>query len=419
MRFPFQLRPAAICAVAASMVVAVAGCGRDDTEGEAGGAAASPGITDTEIKIGGSYPLSGPASAYATIAQGARARFEAQNAEGGVNGRKITFTAMDDGYEPARALTNARRLVEQDEVFAVFGSVGTATNLAAWDYLNQQKVPNLFLGTGGSQFGEDPDARPYSIGWQPDYAAEARVYAEYLKRERPDARVAILYQNDDFGTTLLDSFTESVDGTQIEIVQQESYEATDPTISSQMRNLSNSDADTFVNFSSPKFAAQSIAAISQSSWKPLHILSNVSASKELVFKPVGLENAKGIISENYYKDPIDARWADDPAMQQYKAAIERYEPRANPNEQFTALGWSAASTLIAALEQMQEPTRESLMEAVKNMDTTLPSLLPDVKVETSPTDYYPIQSMYITEFDGDQWQLQGDVIHAEAGKAQE
>src|SRR3954454_20077230 len=245
MRYLAQLRPTALCALAAFTLLA-SGCGRADEGGgsnSAGGNASSPGITDKEIKLGASYPLSGPASAYAVIADGAKARFEAENAKGGVNGRKINLTVLDDGYEPQRAVTNTKRLIEQDKVFALFGSLGTANNLAVWDYVNQQKVPHLFLGTGGTQFGEDPAKHPYTMGWQPDYSSEARAYAEYLKESKPNAKVAALYQNDDFGKTLLDSFEKATQGTAIKVTARESYEATDPTITSQMRKLSASGAD--------------------------------------------------------------------------------------------------------------------------------------------------------------------------------
>ena len=397
------------------MVLAI-GCGRGDEEGGVGGggksAAASPGITDTSIKLGGSYPLSGPASAYASIAAGAEARFEAENAKGGVDGRKISFTTLDDGYEPQRAVTNARRLIERDQVFALFNTLGTPNNLATWDYVNQKKVPHVYLATGASAWGADIDKHPYTIGWQPDYVSEAHTYAEFLKEKKPNAKVAVLYQNDGFGKDLLGGFEKSIAGSAIKVVAKESYEATDPTITSQMRKLGSSGADTFLNITTPKFSAQSIAALAKSDWKPLHILNNVGASKNLVLKPVGLENAKGIYSTAYFKDPEDPKWDDDAAMKEFKAGVKKYEPKANPQETFVAYGWAAASTMIEALKAMKEPTRESLMEAVRNMDVEIPLLLPGIRVKTGEGDGYPIQANQIMRFNGENWELQGDVIDA-------
>lgn len=412
MKFTAHIRPAALCALAA-MTLLTAGCGGRDDEGSDGdgAGATSPGITETEIKLGASYPLSGPASAYGVIADGAKARFEAANAEGGVNGRKISLKVLDDGYEPQRAVTNTRKLVEVDKVFALFGSLGTANNLAVWDYTNQQKVPHVFLGTGGSEFGEDPKAHPYSIGWQPDYGSEARAYAEYVKGEKPNAKVAVLYQNDDFGKSILEAFEKGVEGSGVQIVAKESYEATDPTITSQMRKLASSGADTFLDATTPKPGAQAIAFIAKSNWKPLHVMGNVSASKNLVFKPVGVENAKGIVSMQYYKDPGSDRFANDAAMKTYKAAVSKYT-KADPDDEFAALGWAAASTMVSALKKIENPTREELMNAVKSLDVSIPMLLPGVKVQTSESDYYPIQSLQIVKFDGEQWQPQGEAIDA-------
>jgi branched-chain amino acid transport system substrate-binding protein len=403
-------------ALFALATVLASGCGRSDEDGGVGGGsqtAAAPGVTETSFKLGGSYPFSGPASAYASIASGVKARFAAENAKGGVDGRKIEFVALDDGYEPQRAVTNARRLVEQEKVFALFNTLGTPNNLAIWDYLNQQKVPQLYVATGASAFGADVSAHPFTTGWQPDYVSEAKAYAEFLKSEKPKAKVAVLFQNDGFGKDLLGGFEKAIEGSEIEIVARESYEVTDPTISSQMRKLASSGGDTFLNITTPKFSAQAIAAIAKSDWKPLHILNNVGASKKLVLEPVGLKNAKDIVSMTYFKDPEDPQWADDAAMQEYKAGMKEFEPKADPLEAFCAYGWTAASTMIEALKAMKEPTREALMEAVRNMDVEIPMLLPGVKVTTSGTDDgYPIQATQIMKFNGENWELQGDVIEA-------
>jgi branched-chain amino acid transport system substrate-binding protein len=399
----------------AVLVLLLVGCGRDEGgEGEGGGEAADPGITDTTIKLGGSYPFSGPASGYGTISRGANAYFQYVNDQGGVNGRKIEFVTYDDAYEPQRALTNARRLVEQDEVFALFNTLGTANNLAIWDYANQQEVPHVLVATGASDWGADIQAHPWTIGWQPNYVTEARVYAQYLKENKPDATVAVLYQNDAFGEDLLGGFEEAIKGTGIRIVDRQSYEVSDPSVASQVNKLAASGADVFLDITTPKFGAQAVAAVAQTSWKPLHLLNNVSASKTQVLVPVGLENAQGIITTAYFKDPEDPQWADDEAMRTYKENLAKYEPDADPNETFNAYGWTVASTLVEALKQMKEPTRESLMEAVRNLDVEIPMLLPGIRVQTSPTDGYPIEAMQISQFRGENYHLIGEVIEAPA-----
>jgi branched-chain amino acid transport system substrate-binding protein len=405
----------AIAAVIATALL-LAACGRDDDGGGggAGGGATDPGITDTEIKIGGSYPFSGPASAYRLIADGAKAHFEFVNAKGGVGGRKISFQTLDDAYEPPKAVQNVRRLIEQEKVFALFNTLGTPNNLAIWDYVNQQEVPHVFVATGASAWGADIKAHPWTIGWQPNYVTEAKVYTDYLDSEKPDAKVAVLYQNDGFGKDFLSGFEQAIADTDVKVVAKESYEVTDPTITSQMRKLAGSGADTFLNITTPKFSAQAIAAIAKSDWKPLHILNNVGASKSLVLQPVGLENAVDIVSTQYFKDPEDPQWADDPAMREYKENLKKYSPRSNVNDPFNAYGWAAAQTMVKALEGMEEPTREALMDSVRNMDTEIPMLLPGIKLQTSPEDGYPIEAMQIMQFNGENWELQGDVIEAPA-----
>jgi branched-chain amino acid transport system substrate-binding protein len=393
--------------VLAAVAMLATGCGRSDDEEE------SPGVTDDSIKLGGSYPFSGPASAYKNISDGAKAYFSFTNAKGGVDGRKIEFVTLDDGYEPPRAVQNARRLVEQEKVFALFNTLGTPNNLAIWDYTNQEKVPQVFVATGASDWGEDVAKHPYTIGWQPDYVTEAQTYGAYLKENEPNAKVAVLYQNDGFGKDLLGGFEEAIKGSNVKIVARESYEVTDPTIASQIAKLASSGADTFLNITTPKFSAQAIAAVAKSGWKPLHILNNVGASKTLVLTPVGLDNAKGIVSTAYFKDPEDPRWAKDPAMVQYKAALKKYSPRSNPDDPFNLYGWAAAETMVQALRDMKTPTRDGLMEAVRSMNFRSPILLPGVTVQTSKTDGYPLESMQIQQFNGENWELQGDLVDAQ------
>jgi branched-chain amino acid transport system substrate-binding protein len=395
-------------ALIAALALALAACGRDEEEG--GG---DPGIDDDSVKLGGSYPFSGPASAYRSIAVGARAHFKSVNAEGGVDGRKIEFVTLDDAYEPPRAVQNARRLIQQEEVFALFNTLGTPNNVAIWDFVNEQEVPHVFVATGASLWGADIESHPWTTGWQPDYVTESQVYADYLEKEKPQAKVAVLYQNDAFGEDLLNGFKDAIKGTDIEIVAEESYEVTDPTVSSQMSKLASSDADTFLNISTPKFSAQAIAAQAKLGWKVLHILNNVGASKKLVLEPVGLENAQGIVSTSYFMDPEDPQWADDPAMAEYKEGMERFEPRADPEDPFHVYGWAVANTMVRALEGMEEPTREALMDSVRNMDEEIPILLPGIEVKMDGSnDTYPIEAMQIMRFEGENWKLQGDVIQA-------
>jgi branched-chain amino acid transport system substrate-binding protein len=395
-------------AVLAGVALALAACGRDEEEG--GG---DPGIDDDSIKLGGSYPFSGPASAYRSIAVGARAHFKSVNAEGGVDGRKIEFVTLDDAYEPPRAVQNARRLIQQEEVFALFNTLGTPNNVAIWDYVNEQEVPHIYVATGASLWGADTGAHPWTTGWQPDYVTESQVYADFLDQENPQAKVAVLYQNDAFGEDLLNGFKEAIQGTDIQIVAEESYEVTDPTVASQMAKLANSDADTFLNITTPKFSAQAIAAQAKLGWKVLHILNNVGASKKLVLEPVGLENAQGIVSTSYFMDPEDPQWADDPAMREYYDAMEKHEARADPEDPFHVYGWAVANTMVRALEGMEEPTREALMDSVRNMEEEIPILLPGIKVQMDgENDAYPIEAMQIMRFEGENWKLQGDVIQA-------
>jgi len=409
MRRSHRLWLPALLAILALLATA---CGRGSSGSSTGNAAggSDPGITASTIKLGGSYPFSGPASAYGTIGVAAKAYFDWLNAKGGINGRKVEFTTLDDGYEPARALQNAKRLVEQDKVFALFNTLGTPNNLAIWDYTNQQKVPQVFVATGASYWGADVAKHPFTIGWQPDYVSEARVYASYLKQSKPNAKVAVLYQNDAYGKDLLNGFKDATQGSGIQVTAAESYEVTDPTVDSQVSKLANSKADVFLDVTTPKFAAQAIHRLTEVDWKPLHILNNVSASKSLVLKPAGLAASKGIVSVTYFKDPEDPRWANDPAMQEYKAGLRQYAPNADVNEPFNVYGWAVANTMAEALKQMKQPTRAALMDTVRNMNMQIPLLLPGISVETSPTDGYPIQDMQIMKFDGNLWQLLGNVI---------
>jgi branched-chain amino acid transport system substrate-binding protein len=401
--------------IVALLVVAVAlvaaGCGRSSSDN--GSSSSSPGITSKQITLGGSYPFSGPASAYRTIAEGAKAYFDMVNAKGGVNGRKIKFITLDDSYEPPKAVQNSRTLIQQDKVFALFNTLGTANNAAIMKSVNQQKVPQLFVATGASIFGNNVKQFPYTTGWQPDYVTEAKVYVNYLKKVKPNAKVAVLYQNDEFGKDLLNGFTSAANGSNVKVVAKQSYEVTDPTVSSQMSKLKSSGADTFLNITTPKFSAQAIVAAAKLGWHPLHILNNVGASKQLVLQPAGLKNAQGIVSTTYFKDPEDPKWANDPAMKEYKAGLKKYQPRADPLDPFHVYGWGAAETMTDALRRMKKPTRAALMQAVRSTNENVGILLPGINVKLDGTsDGFPIEAMQIEKFEGKNWKLQGKVVQA-------
>ena len=407
-------RLAALCA--AGLLLAACGGGRSEGAG-GGGGQTSPGITDTEVKLGGSYPLSGPASAYATISKAVQACFKKANEQGGVKmgdgkTRKVTFTVYDDGYQPSRMVENARRLVEQDQVFALFNTLGTPTNSAIFDYMNQQKVPHLFVATGASKWGADIQAKPWTSGWQPTYSTEAAIYAAYLKQENPDATVAVLYQNDDYGKDYLNGFKTAIEGSDIKIVAEKSYQVSDPSVDSQVVNLAQSKADVFFNITTPKFAAQAIKKKAEIGWDALQLLNNVSASIESVLKPAGLDASKGAITAAYLKEPSDPQWKDDPGMQQYLADAKKYGDF-NPLDPFGVTGFATCDTMIKVLQDTKQPTREALMDAVRNMDYENPLLLPGIQIKTSPDDGYPIESEQLQRFDGEAWQLFGDIIRYE------
>jgi branched-chain amino acid transport system substrate-binding protein len=395
----------AIAVTMAAGGLAVGGCGRDE------GSTQTEGVTDKTIKLGGSYPFSGPASAYGTIGRSAKAYFDYVNSKGGVNGRKIEFTTLDDGYDPARAVSNSKRLITEEKVFALFNTLGTAPNLAAWDYVNQQKVPHLYLATGASDWGEDVEKHPYTIGWQPDYVTESTAYGEFLKKEKPAAKVAVLYQNDGFGKDLMGGFEKAIEGSGIKIVARESYEVTDPSVAPQVAKLAASGADTFLDITTPKPGAQAVGAVAKSDWRPLHILNNVASSKALVLKPVGFDAAQGIVSTAYLKDPEDKQWASDAAMKEYKDNLQKFAPKLDVNEPFNVYGWAAAETMVKALEQAgDKPDRKKLMDAVRNMDENVGMLLPGIKIKTGEGDGYPMQSMQIMRFKGENWKLEGEVF---------
>jgi branched-chain amino acid transport system substrate-binding protein len=396
----------------------LAACGRDDSGGGGGGGGGSsdPGITDTSIKLGSSYPFSGPASAYSAIPKALNGFFKKLNESGGVNGRKVEFVTYDDGYEPQRALANAKRLVEQDKVFALVNPLGTANNVAMRDYLNQRKVPQLFVATGATLFGSEQAKYPYTTGWQPTYQTESKVYAQYLKTAKPNAKVAVLYQNDGFGKDLLGGFTEGIKGSQISVVAKESYEATDPTVAPQVKKLAASKADVFLDITTPKAGAQAIATVAQTGWKPLHILNGVAASKAQVLKPVGFQYAQGIVTASYFKAADDPRWASDDAVKQFRTDFAKYAPGADPTDPYSVYGWLVGETIVQALQKMSSPTRAAMLDAAKHLDFSPALMLPGITVKTDgDSDPYPIEAMQIAQFTGENFVLKGSVIQASSG----
>jgi branched-chain amino acid transport system substrate-binding protein len=396
----------------------LAACGRDDSGGGGGGggASADPGITDSSVKLGSSYPFSGPASAYSAIPKALNGFFKKLNENGGVNGRKVEFITYDDGYEPQRALSNAKRLVEQDKVFALVNPLGTANNIAMRDYLNQRKVPQLFVATGATLFGSEQAKFPYTTGWQPTYQTESKVYAQYLKSAKPNAKVAVLYQNDGFGKDLLGGFTEGIKGSQVSVVAQESYEATDPTVAPQVKKLAASKADVFLDITTPKAGAQAIATVAQTGWKPLHILNGVAASKAQVLKPVGFQYAQGIVTASYFKAADDPRWANDQAVKGFLADLKKYAPDADPTDPYSVYGWLVGETIVQTLQKMSSPTRNAMVDAAKHLDFSPALMLPGISVKTDgESDPYPIEAMQVAQFTGENFVLKGSVIQASSG----
>ncbi len=370
------------------------------------------GATDTEIKIGNIMPYSGPASAYGIIGRTEAAYFKKINEEGGINGRKINFVSYDDAYSPPKAVEQARKLVESDEVLLIFNSLGTPSNSAIHKYMNSKKVPQLFVATGATKWN-DAKNFPWTMGWQPNYQSETRIYAKYLLKNKPDAKVAVLYQNDDYGKDYLKGLKDGLgDKAASMIVAEESYETTEPTIDSHIVKLKATGADVFVNITTPKFAAQAIKKISEVGWKPLHLLNNVSASVGSVIKPAGFENSQDIISAAYLKDASDKQWDNDQGMKDFSAFMAKYFPEGDKLDGGTVVGYSVAQTLVQVLKQCGDDlTRENVMKQAASLkDFRVEMLLPGIKINTSPTDFAPISQLQLMKFKGEKWELFGDVI---------
>ena len=375
------------------------------------------GATDTEIKIGNIMPYSGPASAYGAIGKTEAAYFKKINAEGGINGRKINFISYDDAYSPPKAVEQARKLVESDEVLLIFNSLGTPSNSAIHKYMNSKKVPQLFVATGATKWNDAKDF-PWTMGWQPNYQSETQIYAKYLLKNKPDAKIAVLYQNDDYGKDYLKGLKDGLGAKAASmIIAEESFETTEPTIDSHIVKLKSSGADVFVDIATPKFAAQAIKKVAEIDWKPLHFLNNVSASVGSVIKPAGFQNAQEIISAAYLKDASDPQWNEDPGMKEFYAFLAKDFPEGDRLDQGTVVGYGVAQTLVHVLKQCGDNlTRENVMkQAASIQDFRTEVMLPGIKINTGPDDFAPISQLQLMRFKGERWNLFGDVISADVG----
>jgi ABC-type branched-subunit amino acid transport system substrate-binding protein len=401
----------AIASVAAFAVLAASGSGalaqkKYDT-----------GATDTEIKIGNIMPYSGPASAYGVIGKTEAAYFKKINDAGGINGRKINFISYDDGYSPPKTVEQARKLVESDEVLFVFNSLGTPPNSAIQKYMNSKKVPQLFVATGATKWN-DPKDFPWTMGWQPNYQSESRIYAKYLLKEKPAAKIAVLYQNDDYGKDYLKGLKDGLGAKAASmIVAEESYETTEPTIDNHIVKLKSTGADVFVDITTPKFAAQAIKKIAEVDWKALHILNNVGASVGSVIKPAGFENSQGIISAAYLKDVSDPQWDNDPGMKQFLDFLAKDFPEGNKLDNSVIVGYAVAQTMVQVLKQSGDNlTRENVMKQAASLkDFRTEVLLPGIKINTSASNFAPISQLQLQRFKGERWELFGDVISGDVG----
>lgn len=369
------------------------------------------GASDTEIKIGNIVPYSGPVSAYGTIGNSAGAYIAKINAEGGVNGRKINFISVDDAYNPSKTVEVTRKLVEQDEVLGVFLAIGTAHNLAIQKYMNTKKVPQLFVGTGATQFGNTKE-NPWTIGWQPTYLAEGRAFAQHILQTKPTAKVAVLMQNDDFGKDLLKGLLVGFgDKGASTVVSQQTYETTDPTIDNQIVSMKGAGADTLVILATPKFAAMAVKKAAEIGWQPTRYLTNVSNSVGSVLKPAGLDAAKGVISSSYLRDPTDPATQSTKEYQDYAAFMKQYYSSGDPANSLNVLGYSAAQTLVATLKQAGDNlTRENVMKQAMNLNLKLPMLYPGITVQTTPSHSYPIDQLQLIQFNGTSYMPVGNVI---------
>jgi branched-chain amino acid transport system substrate-binding protein len=376
-----------------------------------------PGVTDTEIKIGNTGPYSGPASSYSTIPKCMAAYYRMVNDMGGVNGRKINFISYDDAYTPPKTVEMTRKLVEEDHVFLIAAALGTPTNSAVWHYMNQHEVPQLFVSTGATKW-DDPKHHPWTIGWQPNYQSEGRIYAAYILKEKPDAKIGVLYQDDDFGKDYLKGVTDGLGAKAPSMIKvKASYETTDPTVDSQVIAMKAAGCDVIVNTAIPKFAAQAIKKAAEIKWKPLHVLSSIGNSVAATLKPAGLENATGIVSDFYLKDPTDPEWKNDTGYKWWVGFMNKYYPSGDKSDAGNVYAPSVSATVVEVLKQCgDELTRENVMKQAANLHHFgVPMLLPGVTVNTSPTDFAPVKQVRMGRFDGGRWQLFGPILTGAIG----
>ncbi|MBR0989468.1 ABC transporter substrate-binding protein [Bradyrhizobium japonicum] len=374
------------------------------------------GASDTEIKIGNIMPYSGPASAYAAIGKAEEAYFNKVNAEGGINGRKIKFISYDDAYSPSKTVEQARKLVESDGVLLIFGSLGTSTNSAIRKYMNEKKVPQLFVASGASKWN-DPKQYPWTMGWQPSYASEARIYAKFVMKEKPDGKIGVLYQNDDFGKDYLKGLKDGLGPKASMIVLQEAYDTSEPAIDEHVVKLKASGADVFISITTPKFAAQAIKKAAEINWHPVHIVSNVSASVGGVIEPAGLEISQGLLSASYTKDGSDPQWNADDGMKKFYNFVAQYDPKANKLDAGVVFGYAAAQTMVKVLQMCGDDlTRDNVMKQAASLKDFEPdTLLPGIRINTAADNFAPIEQLQMMRFKGRKWELFGDIISSEMG----
>jgi ABC-type branched-subunit amino acid transport system substrate-binding protein len=371
-----------------------------------------PGATDTEIKIGQTVPFSGPASAYASIGKTQAAYFNMINEQGGVNGRKINLIQYDDAYSPPKAVEQVRKLVESDEVLLTFQIIGTPSNAAVQKYLNTKKVPQLFAATGASKF-TDPKNFPWTLGFNPNYFVEGRIYGQYILKNYPNAKVGVLYQNDDLGRDYLNGIKSGLgDKASTMVVAEASYEVSDPTVDSQILKLKSAGVDVLFSASTPKFAAQTIKKNAELGWKPVHILDINATSVGAVMQPAGLEASKGVISVNYGKDPLDPTWKDDPGMKRYFDFMAKYYPEGDKNSNFNSYGYSTAQLMVHVLKQCGDDlTRENILKQATNLkNVELDLALPGISASTTPNDYRVNKQLQMMKFNGERWELFGPIM---------
>ncbi|MGY3605276.1 MULTISPECIES: ABC transporter substrate-binding protein [unclassified Bradyrhizobium] len=401
---PFKLRTAVLSAAVVACAAASGSAFAQKTY--------DTGASDTEIKIGNIIPYSGPASAYGSIGKTEAAYFRMINDRGGINGRKVNFITYDDAYSPPKAVEQVRKLVESDEVLVVFNPLGTPSNTAIQKYLNSKKIPQLFVATGATKWN-DPKNFPWTIGWQPSYQSEAQIYAKWLMKEKPDAKVAILYQNDDFGKDYLKGTKDGLGAKGASmIILEESYEIAEPTIDSHIVKIKAANPDVLLIYATPKFAAQTIKKTAELGWKPLQIVANVSISVGSVMQPAGFDNAQGVLSAAYAKDGSDQQWNNDPGMKKWNEFLDKYMPGADKTESALVYGYGAAQTLAKVLEMCGDNlTRANVMKQAASLkDFTPDTLLPGVKINTSATDFAPISQLQMMRFKGQKWELFGEII---------